>query len=65
MSYKAPKVKVKDTISASHHPTNVGGALSSKKIKKEIKVPKISTSTNLTRTGLNRFKNLMRYLKSK
>jgi hypothetical protein len=65
MKFKAPTVKIKDTISASHHPTNIGGALSSKKVKKEIKVPKISTSTNLTKTGLNRFKNLMRYLKSK
>ncbi len=68
MKFKAPKVKVKDTISASHHPTNVGGALSSSKVKKasKIKTPSISPiKESETRKGIMRFKNLMRYLKSK
>jgi hypothetical protein len=68
MKFKAPKTKVKDTISASHHPTNVGGALSSSRVKKasKIKTARISPmKESETRKGIMRFKNLMRYLKSK
>lgn len=67
MKFKAPKVKVKDTISASHHPTNVGGALSSSKIKKASKIKASSISgpkESESRKGMMRFKNLMRFLKS-
>lgn len=67
MKYKAPKVKVKDTISASHHPTNIGGPLSSSRVKKasKIKTARISPmKESETRKGIMRFKNLMRYLKS-
>jgi len=67
MKFKAPKVKVKDTISASHHPTNIGGALSVAKVKRasKIKVPSISgPKESESRKGMMRFKNLMRYLKS-
>ena len=63
MNFKVKKVKVSNITNPSHHKTNAGGPISISK--KKIKVPEISTSTNLTRTGLNRFKSLMRYLKSK
>jgi hypothetical protein len=64
MKFKAPKVKVKDTISASHHPTKKGGPISVSS--KKPKITKVAaTSTDKTRVGLGKFKNLMRYLKSK
>lgn len=63
MNFKVKKVKVSDITNPSHHKTNMGGPISIGK--KKIKVPKISTSTNLTRAGLSKFKNLMRYLKDK
>jgi hypothetical protein len=67
MKFKAPKVKVNDIISASHHPTNIGGALSSTKIKKASKIkslPITGPKESESRKGIMRFKNLMRYLKS-
>jgi len=63
MNFKVKKVNVKNLTNPSHHMTNIGGPVNLKTGK--IKVPKVATATNLTRTGLNRFKNLMRYLKSK
>jgi hypothetical protein len=68
MKFKTPKIKVKDTISRSHHPTNAGGALSVARVKKasKTKAPSISAPKDLSsRKDIMRFKSLMRYLKSK
>lgn len=64
MKFKAPKVKVSDITNPSHHKTNVGGPISIRP--KKTKIPTISgLSEDKTRTSIRRFKNLMRYLKSK
>lgn len=63
MNFKVKKVKVSDITNPSHHKTKAGGPISLKS--KKDKTAKVSTSTNLTRTGLSKFKNLMRYLRDK
>jgi hypothetical protein len=62
MKIKSPKVKVSDITNPSHHKTNVGGPISIRA--KKIKVGSVGGLHNdKTRAGINRFRNLMRYLK--
>jgi len=64
MKFKSPKVKVSDITNPSHRKTGAGGPISIRP--KKIKVGDIKGfPTDKTKAGINRFKNLMRYLKSK
>jgi len=64
MKPKVPKIRVSDITNPSHRATGFGGAVSIKT--KKIKIPSVKAiPENKTRTAIGRFRNLLRYLKSK